>query len=371
MELRDVPVPEIYESSADFRFFRDWFTECLNKLKYDTENIFDLYDPQRCPKELLWLLGETMGYKYDDRVLPAMNRLVLLYFMSMIYLRGSKNGMTLAAEVNLAQFNLNLYAQDNDALRDRLEDTTIPVNSVYVTPHVAAGYIDVVYYSEVEPVDVCMEYVRPLGMYCFHHSGVRVDARSKITVDARLTNSNNIGMSVGPTHVGHYRRRDYAMIQRTLETDGSLERRDPVYYRNSDYEKVTDPMIDPYYRTLYSLQICNNEHIMQALFPSIPDPIFSLGKATKDLVTEYPDNYLKNADKPEYNLRYDRDLEESMGIVPGSPDVWTMDDRDESAGPVVNPPMQCVNDAMVMDPNNTTYTEATPPDGLPVNIINV
>ena len=62
MKISDIPVPEIYKESADFRFFLDWFELALSKVKYDTDNLFDLYDPQRCPSNLLWLLGDTMGF---------------------------------------------------------------------------------------------------------------------------------------------------------------------------------------------------------------------------------------------------------------------------------------------------------------------
>ena len=112
MNIQNVSVPEIYKSSQDFRFFLKWFARCLAQIQYDTENVVDLYDSLRCKTELLWMLADTMGYKYDDRLPPAYCRLVLLYFMSIIRNRGSKDGVTLAAEVNLAQFNIINYAFD-------------------------------------------------------------------------------------------------------------------------------------------------------------------------------------------------------------------------------------------------------------------
>ncbi len=359
MKFSDIPLPEIYKDSADFRFFVDWISTVFSKVKYDTDNIMDLLDPERCPAELLWLLADTMGFKYDDRLPVAFNRLVLLYFISMIYSRGCKNGMMLAAEVNLAQFNIKKYIEENSVLEDRLEDTSIPVNSAYVTPHVHEGYIDVVYFSEEQPIDACIEYVRPLGMYCFQHAGVRVDARTKVSVDARLTNYDNIGMSIGPTHVGHYRRFDYASLQQMVDDQGirHLQDRDPVYYRNSKFEGRTDPIVDPGYRTLFSLQLCNNEHIVRSLVPEtseIVDPFFSVGLGPKQIDIYYPDNYLKNPDNPMYNLRYDRQLEESI-----TPDIYTADaDRTHdimNPRPAVNPAMFALGDAISMSPDNTVY----------------
>lgn len=354
MQFENIPIPEAYKESPDFRFFIEWFSTCLTKVKYDTDNLVDLLDPERCPTNLLWLLCDTVGFKYDDRVSVAYNRLVLLYFMSMIYNRGSKTGVTLGAEVNLAQFNINQYAQETPELSERLEDTSIPVNSAYVTEHTDAGYIDIVYFSEKEPIDTCIEYVRPLGMYCFQHAGVRVDARSKVSVDARLTNSTNIGLSIGPTHVGHYRRADYASMQQLVTDSGDpyVAPRHPVYYRNSDSEGTTDPNINPGLRTLYSMQISNNEHIVKALMPSV-DPIFSLGKGPQEVGVEYPDSYLKEPDEPEFNLRYDKDLEESI-----SQDLYTIDGGTViKPEPAVNPPMATIGDAISLNTQNTSYTE--------------
>ena len=193
-------------------------------------------------------------------------------------------------------------------------------------------------------------------MYCFTHSGVRVDSRTKITVDARLTNLNDLSLPVGPTRVGHYRRADYASMQRLIErVPGKKywERRQPVWYRNSDYEGTPKRTIDPGYRTLYSLQISNNEHIVKSL---TPDPIFSIGYGPHDVTTVYPDNYLKNRDYPEFNLRYDRDLEESI-----TPDVYTVDaDRTKdilNPRPAVNMVMTTMGDAMAMAPDNSKYTK--------------
>lgn len=234
MKLSDISVPQVYkEESADFRFFMRWFEDALSKVQYDTENIPDLYDPIRCPEWLLWMLADTMGFKYDDRLTPAYNRLVLVYFMSMIRNKGSKDGVTLAAEVNLAQFNILNYGKEKEILNNRLEDTSVPVNSVFVTPHTDQGFIEVVYFSDKVPINACIEYVRPLGMYCFESAGVRMDARTKISIDARLTESpKNLGMSIGPTHIGHYSREDYSRLQkvRDEEVQGEAQMESYVNY---------------------------------------------------------------------------------------------------------------------------------------------
>lgn len=411
MNLKNISVPEVYKESQDFRFFIDWFCRSLARVKFDTENIIDLYDPLRCPTQLLWLLAATMGFRYDDRLSVAFNRLVLLYFMSMIRNKGSRDGVTLAAEVNLAQFNLQQlyttgYTDDNGnfvppnpILEERLEDTSIPVNAVSVTPHTAEGYIDVVYFSTRIPTDACIEYVRPLGMYLFQYAGVRMDSRTKVAIEAKLTNTNDLGVSIGPTHVGHYRREDYARLQKMRnEQEQDVDPyavRNPVYYRNSVAEGTPDLDINPGYRAVYSLQIANNSQIVNSLLA----PIFDIGfgpttdTETFECNSVYGKFRVPGPQSPAYNLRYNRNMEEgikdaSLGIqqfervqnddgtydiLPKfanaptlQPDVYTLKEGGTITNPVpkVNPIAMTVGDAIAL-PNsegtidNTTFTKVT------------
>lgn len=355
MTFSDIPIPAIYKESADFRFFLKWFELCLSEIQYKTDNLIDLLDPQRCPKDLLWMLCDMCGYKYDERVSSAFNRLVVMYFSKLIRYRGSQTGVALAAELNLAQLNLKKYAEEDPVLEDRLEDTSIPVNAVSINSRADLGYIDIVYASENIPEDVVMEYVRPVGMYCFQHHGVTVNVRTKVSVDARLTNLNDRGVKPGPAFVAHYRREDYARLQNYLD-GGELNPRQPVYYRNKDYEQTPGLYpIDPGYRTLYSLQLSNNEHIVKALLPSLeePDQIFDIGYGPQEVDVVYPDNYLKNKDEPMYNLRINRALEESF-----TPSVYTVESASsvKTPKPAVNPVMMGLGDAISLNANNTMYT---------------
>lgn len=334
------------------------------------------------------MLGDTIGYKFDDRLPTSFNRLVILNFMNMIKKKGSKSGVTFAAELNLAQFNLISYGagyEDEDGnkvpgkeiLYNRLDDTSVPVNAVYVNPNTGAGYIDVVYFSTEKPIDACIEYVRPLGMYLFQHPGVDFHARTQISVDARLTNTVDMFESIGSTRVADYTRDDYARGQRVKDhgkghvaTSKGLkvatdDIRDPVYYRNKDYEETLSRAINPGYRALHSLQLCNNEHVVQSLI----DPMFSLGFGpqsedqtysdepyyiTEDNVTVVnPKSYLvpPYSEEPVYNLRYDRQQELSI-----TDDFTTLDEskpQDSILNPdqAVNPVMKCVGDAIEISPS--------------------
>ena len=403
MDFKDISLPEVYTDSADFRFFVNWFAEALEQLKYDTDNIIDLYDPLRCPSDLLWALADTMGFKYDDRLnLPtSFNRLVLLYFMDMIYSRGSIDGVTLSAEVNLAQFNIMNQAKENNILYDRLDDTSIPANAVSVIPNTPNGFIDVVYFSTEVPIDACIEYTRPLGMFLFQHAGVKMNSRTKISIDARLTDSRDIGHSPTPsnaayvaddyanlsqedswiTQVAQYTREDYASLQTHARIESGDEYidfcgpRSESWYRNSKYEQTvnateenplgTNSNISPGLRALHSLQLCNNDNVVRSLL----DPIFSLGYGPQEVGVTYPDDYLINPspddiNKP-YNLRYDptsddilaeteQDYIQTLDTTGGGV-VDPSDVNEIRPYPAVNPVMGKVGDAISAKNDNSKY----------------
>ena len=348
-------------SSQDFRTFIKWFDYALTKTQYDTANMMDLYDPLRCPKDLLWLLGDTMGYQYDDRLCAAFNRFAMLFFMSLIRYKGSKTGVTLAAEVNLKQKDIDAYGAENDINYDRLEDTSIPVNSVYVEPNVDDGYINVVYFTDEKPVDSCIEYVRPLGMYCFQYAGVRIDSTTKISVDARLANATDALGSIGSTRVGHYSRNDYARLQHMKnepKQQNNLEdTRAKAWARSSTAPEGAAPVQNAGYRALSSLQLANNEHIVKSLFSQ---PIFDLGYGPRLEVDTIVDTDVKD---PRYNLRYNRTVDiQSYGKA--------VDGRWASYGDEVVDALGYLPVDTLDKDRDPTYTEGTPNPVNPVPKIN-
>ena len=91
------------------------------------------------------------------------------------------------------------------------------------------------------------------------------------------------------------------------------------------------------------------------MLPSLEEPeeIFSLGYGPLDVDVTYPDNYLKTGDDPMYNLRINRELEESF-----SPQVYTVEQAKNVTAPkpAVNPPMLALGDAISLNSRNTSYT---------------
>ena len=296
-----------------------------------------------------------MGYQYDDRngLCAAFNRFVMLYFMSMIKYKGSQIGVTLAAEVNLKQKDINAYGAEKEILYDRLEDTSIPNNSVYVESNVENGYINVIYFTDEKPIDTCVEYVRPLGMYCFQYAGVRIDSNTKISVDARLAKAgDNVG-TIGPTKVGHYTRNDYARMQhmkheKPVQQVNPADTRAKVYSRNSLVEE--EPTVNAGYRALSSLQMANNEHIVKSLFS---EPIFSLGYGpTVDTLEDVDVN------NPKYNLRYNRTID--LQTQSTSEDYLPVDTLDHNRESTPTNPKPKVNGIMTEMGQRIIPTYPTP-----------
>lgn len=365
MNRFELSMPDCYLESSDFRFFLKWVTESLYKLKFNLDTFFDLYDPLRCSADLLWMLADTMGFKFDDRLPIAYNRLVLLYFMSMIRYRGSRNGVLLAANVNLTQYDVIDYQAESgdDIDLDRLNFTNIRVNSAYVNVNNKAGYIDVVYYSTEKPIDACIEYVRPIGMYCFQHAGVVQNARTKLGIDVRLTDEADMTLrGVTASQVGRYSREDYASLQKGSESEPS-EDRELAYRRNSIFEGT--PTQNAGYRSLSSLQLSNNQGLDKLI--RLNPPIFKQGYFPQDYA-DFNDididiivanGYVKGNDKPEWNLLYDRIAEEEL-----SRDITTLDSSRTAnrthPRPAVNPIMTQVGDAISMNEYNTEYANRTP-----------
>ena len=107
------------------------------------------------------------------------------------------------------------------------------------------------------------------------------------------------------------------------------------------------------------MQLSNNEHIVKALLPTV-DKIFDIGYGPQDVETVYPDDYIKHLEEPMYNLRLNRQLEESL-----SPQVSTVDSATDilNPKPAVNPPMACIGDAISLNPENSKYIKKDPETG--------
>lgn len=245
MNIKDISIPEVYQDSYDFRMLVELISKNIELLQYNIENLDNIYDPQSCPSQIMPSLCDTIGYEYNDTFTTSYNRLVLMYFIDMIRLRGSLRGLTLAAALNLAQFKIldeSVTGYDSDTgfvkpkaiLKDRLSSNQYPVNASHVDIDEQNDVINIVYYSERYPEDACLKYVRPAGMYIHSTCGVNVSVEDGISVDARLTTSEDAAQQsdISPimTRVAEYSRQDYASLENNIVT------RKTSNYRNSRVE---------------------------------------------------------------------------------------------------------------------------------------
>lgn len=86
--------------------------------------------------------------------------------------------------------------------------------------------------------------------------------------------------------------------------------------------------MNPGYRSLYSLQLANNEHVVKSLVREI----FDIGFGPQSVDTVYPDDYVRPRyqDKPLWNLRLNRQLEKEI-----DEQVYTIED--DKSKDILNP----------------------------------
>ena len=107
------------------------------------------------------------------------------------------------------------------------------------------------------------------------------------------------------------------------------------------------PSQDAGYRALYSLQMSNSEHITKSLL----GPIFDLNYEPQDISVE-PYHSMPAADRPMWNLRYDKTEELKHGT-----DIFTPRDVDGvKTVPQVNPIMSEIGDAILMNIDTQEFT---------------
>ena len=133
--------------------------------------------------------------------------------------------------------------------------------------------------------------------------------------------------------------------------------RNPSYYRNSDNEQATGATVGSGYRAFYSLQLCNNEHVVKANLPKIfglqchPEDIAS-GRIEDTFKTHEAPNIVKRTttqdlfDRIPWNLAYDRAIDEAHTLSRQGPNTSTIYDVSVVRGgteakpvPAVNPPI--------------------------------
>jgi hypothetical protein len=162
-----------------------------------------------------------------------------------ITFNGTDNGADPKLTVRSDAVNFEAEMRARAITEDRLDETALPNNAVSVSVNTDAFmrdshgrvrfvrnepyYINVVYFSETVPVDACLEYVRPLGLYLFQQAGVKLSANNRVLLHPTLGDQfdNNIPTPNGSQRInprekfspsiyggiGDYNRADFTTLQ--------------------------------------------------------------------------------------------------------------------------------------------------------------
>ena len=174
-------IPQVYSKERDMQVFNKLIDIITTTCKYSIDNIGDLYDAYRCPKDLLPLLAYNLNYDYDFADTVTSNRRIIKAFTEMEKYRGSKIGLRIGTALSLTSMSVSA---DNAELEEGLD------NSVYIKalPNINITYdydnarIKIEYPNVYTLVRDIMNYVRPVGMALELHAV----NRSNINADVML-----------------------------------------------------------------------------------------------------------------------------------------------------------------------------------------
>lgn len=148
LDLTKRYVPEVYSDSRDFRVFLRLLSVLLTVLRDNIGSIPSLYSSDDCPREMLHLLADMVGYNYVESRSVESNRMIIKYFPYMLRYRGSRIGIKIATALSLnTTGEAPKYSLDN----------------IIVEYDFDKGLIRI-YYPQTESIDRdLLEAVRPLG----------------------------------------------------------------------------------------------------------------------------------------------------------------------------------------------------------------
>lgn len=141
-------VPEVYSESRDYRVFLRLLSVLISVLKDKVDRVPTLYSSDECPKDLLYLLADMVGYNLDSSRTVQSNRMVVSNYPVMLRNRGSRTGLKMAAALSLNSKSASpSYSLDN----------------ILIEYDFDKGLIKIYYPSDEELDFDLIEAVRPIG----------------------------------------------------------------------------------------------------------------------------------------------------------------------------------------------------------------
>lgn len=155
-------IPQVYSKERDMQVFNKLIDIIATTCKYSIDNMGDLYDAYKCPKDLLPLLAYNLNYNYDFADTVTSNRRIIKAFTELEKNRGSKIGLAMATALSLTSLSVStdngeMEEDLNYVYIDALPD--IEVHYDYINAKITIDYPDI--YMLVRDI---MDYVRPVGM---------------------------------------------------------------------------------------------------------------------------------------------------------------------------------------------------------------
>lgn len=141
-------VPEVYSESRDYRVFLRLLSVLISVLKDKVDRVPTLYSSDECPKDLLYLLADMVGYSLDSSRTTQSNRMIISNYPVMLRNRGSRTGLKMAAALSLnSKSSSPSYSLDNILIEYDFDKGLIKI-----------------YYPSGEELDFdLIEAVRPVG----------------------------------------------------------------------------------------------------------------------------------------------------------------------------------------------------------------
>lgn len=141
-------VPEVYSESRDYRVFLRLLSVLISVLKDKVDRVPTLYSSNECPKDLLYLLSDMVGYSLDSSRTTQSNRMIISNYPVMLRNRGSRTGLKMAAALSLnSKSSSPSYSLDN----------------ILIEYDFDKGLIKIYYPSDEELDFDLIEAVRPVG----------------------------------------------------------------------------------------------------------------------------------------------------------------------------------------------------------------
>ena len=158
-------IPEVYtNTSRDFQLLTRLYDLIINGFKYDTDNILNTINTDKCDNRLIQLLQTKLGFFSDKYITDDDLRLILKVFPTIVKNKGSKLGIEQAVRIFFRICGLN---------KSKINVTV--VNNTKVMRDSYIIYIDLYEKVDTTILDEILKYIIPVGCIIRYRYVTRLD----------------------------------------------------------------------------------------------------------------------------------------------------------------------------------------------------